>query len=69
MSLAIWGDVGGDHIIIGDDDCKQGDPVLIIALNQENIVAWVKALLSTLDDLDIIDVPGEMGKCSNVEEV
>ncbi len=69
MSLAIWGDSNGEHFLIGDEDCKEGDPVVIVRLTDGNVIAWIQALTIMLDDMEIRDLPGEMGKCSNVEEV
>ena len=64
--LAIWGSETGEHIIIGDDDCKEGDPIVIVKLDQENILAWIKALVTMLEEGEIINVPGEMGQCTKV---
>jgi hypothetical protein len=66
MSLAIWGDETGDNILIGDEDCKEGDPVIVIPITHDNVIAWIRALTIILDDGEIQDLPGEMGKCINV---
>jgi hypothetical protein len=67
MDLAIWADENGDSFCIGDIDCKVGDPVIIVKLNNENILHWIKALIAMLDDGEIINVPGEMGQCTSVD--
>lgn len=66
MSLAIWADKTGEKILIGDEDCKEGDPVFIVLLTPENVLAWIKALSLVLEDGDIQDLPGEVGMCSDV---
>ena len=66
MSLAIWGDETGEHILIGDEDCKEGDPVIIVTLTHDNVIAWIRALIFILDDGELQTLPGEIGKCSNV---
>jgi hypothetical protein len=66
MDLGIWADENGDNICIGDEDCKEGDPVVVVKLNQENILHWIKALITMLDDGEIINVPGKMGECTKV---
>ncbi len=60
MDLAIW--AYGDRICIGDEDCKVGDPLIIVKLTEENVLQWLKALIIMLEDGEQINVPGEMGE-------
>ena len=65
--IGIWGDSNGENIIIGDEDCKPGDPVLVIPLQSEIIIDWIRALATMHDDGEIINVPGEMGTCTKMD--
>jgi hypothetical protein len=63
-SLAIWAD--DENILIGDEDCKEGDPLIVIAITQDNVIAWIRALTIILEEGEVQTLPGEIGKCSNV---
>jgi len=64
--LAIWANETGDNICIGDEACKEGDPLIVVKLNNENIIAWIEALVRMLTDGELINVPGHMGECTKV---
>ena len=64
----MWADDLGNSILIGDEDCKRGDLIIIVKLDRENVLEWIKALVTMLDDGTIISLPGEVGKCSAVKE-
>lgn len=66
IDLAMWADMNGDFILIGDENCQVGDPIISIPLNQESVLAWIKALVLILEDREIINLPGDIGECTKV---
>lgn len=63
----MWGDTTGDFILIGDEDCKPGDPLIAVRCVPDEILSWIRALAKMVEDGDIENVPGEIVKCTKAE--
>lgn len=66
--ISAWSDLNGDYVIIGDEHCQPGDPIIAIPLTQSAILQWIKVLLGMLEDGNICDLPGSIEKCISSEE-
>jgi hypothetical protein len=54
--MEMWADLNGEYILIGGDDSKHGDPVIVVPLGQDEILAWISALLKMLDDGTVVNL-------------
>lgn len=69
QDLSAWTDSNGDFILIGNHDCKPGDPLISVPADLDTVVAWFMALVKLLDDAALVDLPGEFTKCGSSDEV
>lgn len=66
--VSMWIDETGDNILIGNEYGDEGDPVISIPFDTDNVLEWIKVLLRLLDDNDIYDVPGTIGTFGTSED-
>lgn len=66
--LSVWS-LDGKSLFIQPDDCKTGDPMVLVDLTQENVLSLINALIQALaGDGDEFRIEGNFGAVDESEE-